>query len=89
MAKKQDLFPNWSVTFQMEYNEKAKEFFERMDKEHKDLEAAVKERIKQLFLEYVTLEGPAKMAYEKLFGLFSIGYQLGWNDCHSVHEEKQ
>ena len=88
MAKKQDLFPNWSVTFQMEADEKAKEFFERMAKEQKDLEDAAKERIKQLFHEYVTLEGPAKIAYEKLFGLFSIGYQLGWNDCHRINEEK-
>lgn len=86
--EKKDLFPDWSVTFQMEADEKAKEFFERMIKEHKDLEAAANERITQLFHEFVTLEGPAKFAYEKLFWLFSVGYQLGWNDCHRINEEK-
>lgn len=87
MAKKEELFPNWSVTFQLEADEKTKDFFERMDKEHKDLEAAAKERITHLFHEFVTLEGPAKIAEDKFFGLFSIGYQLGWNDCHAVSKE--
>lgn len=87
MAKKEELFPNWSVTFQMEADEKAKEFFERMEKEHKDLEAAAKKRIRQLFDEFVALEGKAKDEEGKLLQLFAIGYQLGWNDCHIVHEE--
>lgn len=85
--EKKDLFPDWSVTFQMEADEKTKDFFKRTEKECKDLEAAAKERIMQLFHEFVTLEGPAKIAEDKLFGLFSIGYQLGWNDCHAVRIE--
>lgn len=85
---KKELFPSWSVTFQIEADEKTKDFFERMEKEHKELEIAARERIAQLFHEFVTLEGLAKIAESKFFGLFSIGYQLGWNDCHVLCEEK-
>lgn len=89
MAKKQDLFPNWSVTFQMEVDEDAKAFFERTLKEHESLEKAAKERIRQLFDEYVSLDGKEKdKAFFQLLHLFSIGYQLGWNDCHRINEEK-
>lgn len=89
MAKKEELFPNWSVTFQMEVNEDVKAFFERTQKELDDIETATKKRIRQLFDEFVALEGKAKEGEGKLLQLFAIGYQLGWNDCHCVHEEKQ
>ncbi len=84
---KKELFPSWSVTFQIEADEKMKDFFARMEREHKELEIAVRERIVQLFHEFVTLERPAKIAENKFFDLFSIGYQLGWNDCHVVRKE--
>lgn len=84
---KKELFPDWSVTFQLETDEKTKEFFERMAKEHKELETAANERIMQLFHEFVTLDESAKIAEDELFGLFSVGYQLGWNDCHAVRVE--
>lgn len=86
---KKELFPSWSVTFQIEADEKTKDFFARMEKEHKELEIAVRERIVLLFHEFVTLEGPVKIAEKKFLDLFSIGYQLGWNDCHEVRNKTE
>jgi hypothetical protein len=56
-----------------------------MLKEMKDQETAIRERIEQLFGEYVTIECDKKdKAYKYMMELFAIGYQLGWNDRHSL-----
>lgn len=74
-----------TLTFDMEVNEEGKAYFERMVKEMKDKEAAIRERIEQLFGEYVAIGGEKKdEAYQSLLKLFAIGYQLGWNDQHAI-----
>ena len=86
---------NWNdnidttLSFEMEVNEEGKEYFERMLKEMKDKETAIRERIEQLFGEYVIIGGDKKdKAYQYLLELFAIGYQLGWNDRHSLDKKK-
>ena len=86
---KNNAFPNYSVTFQMEADEKAREFFEKMMREHEDLQAAARQRIIRLFDKFVAVDGEKKdEAYWQLANLFGIGYQLGWNDCHDVCDAK-
>lgn len=89
---------NWNknidatLSFKMEVNEEGKAYFERILKEMKDKETAIRERIEQLFGEYVMIGGEKKdEAYQDLLKLFAIGYQLGWNDRHSLDkkEDKQ
>ena len=86
---------NWNdnidttLSFRMEVNEEGKAYFERMQKEMKDKETAIRERIEQLFGEYVMIGGEKKdEAYQELLKLFAIGYQLGWNDRHSLDEKE-
>ena len=82
---------NWNdkidttLSFKMEVNEEGKAYFDRMLKEMKDKETAIRERIVRLFGEYVTIDGEKNHeAYQDLLKLFAIGYQLGWNDRHSL-----
>jgi hypothetical protein len=86
---------NWNdnidttLSFRMEVNEEGKAYFERMLKEMKDKETAIRERIEQLFGEYVMIGGEKKdEAYQDLLQLFAIGYQLGWNDRHSLDKKE-
>lgn len=86
---------NWNdnidttLSFRMEVNEEGKAYFERMLKEMKDKETAIRERIEQLFGEYVMIGGEKKdEAYQDLLKLFAIGYQLGWNDRHSLDKKE-
>lgn len=73
---------NWSMTFDLKVDEETQAFFKRMSEEHKAFEDAVRERIQQLFDEYVKLGGEKKNeAYVMIRNIFSVGYQLGWNDC--------
>lgn len=81
-------FPSWNITFEMEANEETKAFFKRMDEEQKERDKAIRERIKQLFDEYVKIDGEEKdSAYWQCVNLFGVGYQLGWNDCHKFAED--
>ena len=82
---------NWNdnidmtLSFKMEVNEEGKAYFDRMLNEMKDSETAIRERIEQLFGEYVMIGGEKKdEAYRDLLKLFAIGYQLGWNDQFSI-----
>jgi uncharacterized Ntn-hydrolase superfamily protein len=86
---------NWNdnidttLSFRMETNEEGKAYFERMLKEMKDKEAAIRERIEQLFGEYVQVGGDKKdEANQIALQLFAIGYQLGWNDRHSLDKKE-
>lgn len=86
---------NWNdnidttLSFNMEENEEGRAYFERMQKEMKDKETAIRERIEQLFGEYVATDGEKKdEAYHQLLKLFAIGYQLGWNDRHSLDKKE-
>ena len=73
---------NWSITFDLKVDEETQAFFKRMKEEDKAFEDAVRERIQQLFDEYIQLDGRKKdEAYGIVRNIFSIGYQLGWNDC--------
>ena len=78
-----------SFTFDMEPNEEAKAFFERMNKEYKEREAAFKERIKQLFDEHIGVGGEkADEAYKQILQVFTIGYQCGWSDLYSLSKKE-
>ena len=70
----------WSVSFDLPVDEKMKEFIDKMDKEHKEIEDVFTARIKRLFEQYVGLDGEANRLHDKLLVLFSLGYQFGWND---------
>ena len=70
----------WSVSFDLPVDEKMKEFINRMDKEHKEIEDVFTARIKRLFNQYVELDEVEECLYNKVVVLFSLGYQLGWND---------
>lgn len=89
MAKWNDK-KNWSTAFYMEVSEETKAFFERMDKEAKEREDAIRERIQQLFDEYIKVDGEKRdEAYCQIRQVFAIGYQLGWNDHYSLFNNKE
>ena len=80
---------NVSVSFDMEPNEEATAFFMRMLDESKEREEAFRERIKQLFDEYVGVGGEkADEAYKMVFQVFAIGYQCGWSDYYSLRKQE-
>ena len=70
----------WSVSFDLPVDEKMKEFIDKMDKEHKEIEDVFTARIKRLFNQYVELGEVEECLYNKVVALFSLGYQMGWND---------
>lgn len=81
-------FPSYEITFELENNEEMKAFIQRMNDEQKRRDEAIRERIQQLFDEYVKIDGEEKdKAYWQCVNLFSIGYQLGWNDCHELTDD--
>ena len=57
-----------------------KEFIDKMDKEHKEVEDVFNARIKKLFEQHVELDEAASLGYDKFLALFRLGYELGWND---------
>jgi len=79
------LFPSGSITFDLECDEKMTEFLIRMNEEHKAFDEAIKDRINKLFDEYIRCD--TEEARNVGVQIFAIGYQLGYNDCHSVCEE--
>lgn len=80
---------SWTFSFDMKPSEEIKDFFLRMLSEHKEFEVAVRNRIKQLFDEYVKVEGElAEAGYIDILNVFAVGYQLGWND-HCEFRDKQ
>lgn len=75
-----------TLSFRMETNEEGKAYFDRMLREMKDKETAIRERIEQLFGEYVQINGEKRdKAYQQVLQVFAIGYQLGWNDQYSIN----
>ena len=75
-----------TLSFRMETNEEGKAYFDRMLREMKDKETAIRERIEQLFGEYVQIHGEKRdKAYQQVLQVFAIGYQLGWNDQYSIN----
>lgn len=75
-----------TLSFRMETNEDGKAYFDRMLREMKDQETAIRERIEQLFDEYIQIDGEKRdEAYQKVLKVFAIGYQLGWNDQYSIN----
>ena len=85
MAKKK-LFPSGSITFDLECDEKMYDYMKRMIEEQKALDEAIKERINKLFDKYIKCD--SEEARNVGVQVFAIGYQLGYNDCHSVKEKK-
>ena len=70
----------------METNEEGKAYFDRMLREMKDKETAIRERIEQLFGEYIQIGGEKRdEAYQQVLKVFAIGYKLGWNDQYSIN----
>lgn len=80
---------SWTFSFDMKPSEDIKDFALRMLSEHKEYEVAVRNRINQLFKEYVRVEGElAEAGYISILNVFAVGYQLGWND-HCEFRDKQ
>ena len=79
---------NASLSFDIPVNEKTADFFKRMCDEQAEQEQAVRNRIHQLFDEFFDVEDKTteKNAYSKVLKVFSIGYQLGWNDHHNLEK---
>ena len=74
-----------TLSFRMDTNEEGNAYFDRMLREMKDKETAIRERIEQLFGEYVQIGGEKRdEAYQQVLQVFAIGYQLGWNDQYSI-----
>ena len=78
----------WSVSFDLPVDEKMKEFIDNIDKEHKEIEDVFTARIKMLFNQYVELDGVEECLYNKVVALFSLGYELGWNDHYEITKEQ-
>lgn len=81
-----------TMSFEMECDEKTKDFFMRMDRELKEKSEAIQERIESLFKEYFQImskldEEKEDEARKQLLGLFAIGYKLGWNDYYHLNKE--
>jgi len=91
MANKKSKFPDGSITFDIECNEEARDFFKSIYAEHIEIEKAIKERIKQLFEEFVEVggQGDKDFAYKQFLTLFGIGYQLGWNDYKNIIKSQE
>ena len=81
-------FPNKSISFDIQCDEKTMDFFKRMQEEHVEAEKAIHERIKQLLDEFVDVVDKTtdQKAYSQVLKIFGIGYQLGWNDRKAVEE---
>ena len=79
----------WSVSFDLPVDEKMKEFIDKMDKEHKEVEDVFNARIKKLFEQYVELNEAAYLGYDKFLALFRLGYELGWNDHSDILKDKE
>ena len=79
-------FPNKSISFDIQCDEKTMDFFKRMQEEHVEAEKAIQERIKQLLDEFVDVVDKTtdQKAYSQVLNIFGIGYQLGWNDRKAV-----
>ena len=79
----------WSVSFDLPVDEKMKEFIDKMDKEHKEIEDVFTARIKKLFEKHVELDEAASLGYDKFLSLFRLGYGLGWNDHSDMLKGKE
>ncbi len=77
---------NASLSFDIPINEKTADFFKRMYDEQVEQEQAARNRIRQLFDEFLDVKDKTteKNAYSQILKVFSIGYQLGWNDQHNL-----
>ena len=87
-----DNWKNKSMSFKIEMkaDEKTLDFFKRKQEELASFEKAIADRIEHLFNNHVAVSGAEKdAAYQQLLKLFSIGYQLGWNDYKSIVDEKK
>ena len=77
---------NASLSFDIPVNEKTADFFKRMYDERVAQEQAAMNRIRQLFDEFIGVVDKTtdQNAYAQVLKVFSIGYQLGWNDQHNI-----
>lgn len=75
-----------SMMFDIPCDEQTAEFFKRMYDEHVAQEQAATNRIRQLFDEFIGVVDKTtdQNAYAQVLKVFSIGYQLGWNDQHNI-----
>lgn len=81
---------SWTMTFDMRVDETMEDFVMQMQAEMKDREEAFRERIKQLFDEYIKIDGETPSeAYNQILQIFAIGYQNGWNDHYSLFNDTQ
>lgn len=86
---------SYSFSFEIEEDEKMKDFIERTCQEINAFEVASKERIIQLFQKVVEIDNNGldlneyDNAIKQLLILFSLGYKHGWNDYKDVLELKE
>ncbi len=70
-----------SMSFKLEADERAVDFFNRTMNELQDFESAINARMKQLFDENIGVGGEkADEAYNQVLKVFMLGYGHGWND---------
>lgn len=76
---------SFSMSFDMKADEAALDFFKREMKGLEDFEKAINARMKQLFDEYICVDGEEKgEAYNQILKVFMIGYGHGWNDRKEI-----
>lgn len=76
---------SFSMSFDMKADEATLDFFNRGMKELEDFEKVINARMKQLFDEYIRIDGEEKgEAYNQILKVFMIGYGHGWNDRKEI-----
>ena len=79
-----------SMSFDLKPDRQAIEFFTNMMNDFKSNEEAIGKRIEQLFDEFFGGDSEEHREERELaLRLFSLGYQLGWNDHYELMKEKE
>lgn len=78
--------PSWTTTmsFSIENNQELTDFMKKTCEQFKDFEELIRARITQLFDEHIDLPQELQEIGIPLMNLFSLGYQLGWNDHKNI-----
>lgn len=82
------VFPDASVSFEIEVDDDMREFMEKQMYAFNTMQEAVNKRIDELFKEKVVINGSDEKGIMIARNLFTIGYQLGWNDFRNVIVQK-
>lgn len=86
---KEPNFPQWSASFsfKIEADEKAADFFRRLEEQHKAFHEAVSARLDALFGEFINVDAECdENVRNMLRSIFAVGYQCGWNDYKDINQ---